>query len=92
MLDTRYLILDGFDGSFVNLVKLDNLVKWLSSNLDPRLRHSGTSLPGPSGPENVRFSAISSAYWRVALACWPLRAKLTGKYYNIKQVKFQVKS
>ena len=29
MLDSRFWILDGCDGSFVNLVKLDNLVKWL---------------------------------------------------------------
>jgi hypothetical protein len=32
------------------------------------------------------------AYWRFILACWPLRAKLTGGYYTIKQVKFQVNS
>ena len=48
-------------GSLVNLVNVDNLVKWLSCNLDSRLLHSGTSLAGPSGPENVRFTAISTA-------------------------------
>ena len=36
-------------GSLVNLVNMDNLVKWLSYNLDPRLRHSGTSLTGLFG-------------------------------------------
>jgi len=45
------LILDGCDGSLVNLVNMVNLVNWLFTidnrlmvNLDPRLRHSGTSL------------------------------------------------
>jgi len=36
-------------GSLVNLVNMVNLVKWLSYNLDPRLRHSGTSLTGLFG-------------------------------------------
>ena len=49
ILDTWYWILDGCDGSFVNLDKMDNLSKLLSYNLDPRLRHSGTSLAGPIG-------------------------------------------
>ena len=44
ILDTGYSIV--VNGSLVNLV---NLVKWLSYNLDPRLRHSGTSLAGLFG-------------------------------------------
>ena len=49
-MDSRFWILDGCDGSLVNLVNMVNLVKWLFTidnrlmvNLDPRLRHSGTS-------------------------------------------------
>ena len=37
-------------GSLVNLVNLDNMVKLISYNLDPRLRRSRTSLAGPADP------------------------------------------
>jgi hypothetical protein len=77
ILDTGYSIV--VSGSLVNLAKLDNMVKWLRSNLDPRLRHSRTSLAV------LRY--ITDACWRVSLAFW-----LTGGYYTIKHVKFQVNS
>ena len=77
------MILDGCDGSLVNLVNMVNLVKWLSYNLDPRLRHSGTSSTGLFGVYLlIRRSAvlryISVACWRFMLACW-----LTYGYFNM---------
>ena len=62
MLDSRFWILDGCDGSLVNLVNMGNLVKWLFTidnrlmvNLDPRLRHSGTSLTGLFGVSSTKL-------------------------------------
>ena len=50
----RYEILEAHDwfngslfiirGSLDKIGNMDNLVKWLSSNIDPRLRHTRTSL------------------------------------------------
>ena len=59
ILDSRYWILDGCDGSLDNLVNMGNMVKLLIYNLDPRLRHSGTSLAGPIGRAGLRQKKVS---------------------------------
>ena len=46
---------------------MDNLVKWLRSNLDPRLRHSGTSSTGLFG---AYLLIRKRAVLRYIIACW----------------------
>jgi len=87
-MDSRFRILDGCDGSLVNLVKLDNivnmvkLVKWLSSNLDPRLRHSRTILIGLFGVYlMIRKRAVLRYIYRLLAVYVSLLANIGVLYH-----------
>ena len=72
------MLVNGSLFNLVNMVKMDNWLFTIDNrlmvNLDPRLRHSGTSSAMLFGVYLlIRKRAVlrkTAAYWRFMLACW----------------------